>query len=154
MITPRVHPVKVCVRMESIASRLAALRRDLGLSTRKFAELVTEAGYPIRHSTVGSYEREEGTEKIPADYLAAVCIAFRVNPTWLLLNVGPRVWEITDTDDPYRRGREDVAAAVVELLMPDLLDNDDVRPIEAGGWRSAVEAVRRRRGAQEEEDLG
>lgn len=141
--------------MESIASKLARLRAELGLSTRKFAAAVSEAGYPIAHSTVGSYEREEGTDKIPAGYLAAVCLAFGKSANWLLLEVGPPDLGVAEAGDPYRRGRSDVAAAVVELLIPDLMPGDGVKEGDES-WRGALETLRRYRGdlAEEEEGAG
>lgn len=112
--------------MSTIAHRLAEVRAGAGLGVRPFAERVTEAGYKVSYGAVSAYEREEGTEKIPAGYIAAVCDAFGVSPEWLLLGVGPR-----------ERAGED-AESSARLLAADLLEDIAAR-LRSGSAQAARE---------------
>lgn len=111
-LTPGGTPVKGHTRMSTIAHRLAEVRAASGLGVRPFAERITQAGYAVSYGSVSAYEREDGTEKVPADYVAAVCDAFNINPSWLLLGTGPRE-RVQDGADPFRAG----AAFAVEKMM-------------------------------------
>lgn len=112
-LTPGGTPVKGHTRMSTIAHRLAEVRAASGLGVRPFAERITQAGYAVSYGAVSAYEREDGTEKVPADYVAAVCDAFNINPSWLLLGIGPRERTTQDGADPFRAG----AAFAVEKMM-------------------------------------
>lgn len=103
--------VKGCVQMEGIGARLKRVRDCSGLGTRPFAERLKPEGVSVKHSTVASYERASGTEKIPGDYLAAVCRAFGVNPGWLLLDRGP----VYDADRPAKERAFDLMAEIARL---------------------------------------
>ena len=48
---------------------------------RGFADGVTGAGYEVSQASVSEYENET---TIPAEYLAAVCTAYDINPAYLL----------------------------------------------------------------------
>ena len=112
-LTPGGTPVKGHTRMSTIAHRLAEVRAASGLGVRPFAERITQAGYAVSYGSVSAYEREDGTEKVPADYVAAVCDAFNINPSWLLLGIGPRERTTQDGADPFVAG----AAFAVEKMM-------------------------------------
>lgn len=78
---------------EGIPSRLLEIRERLNgtgkpMPARLWAELLQMNDFQISHSTVLAYESPEGTEKIPAGYLAVVCQIFTVNPMWLLMGSG------------------------------------------------------------------
>lgn len=126
-ITSHAAAVNRCVQVETIASRLGALRDAENLSSRKFAERLTKAGYAVSHAAVLGYEKEEGgPESVPGDYLAAVCDAFGVSPEWLLLGVGPRERAGEDAESPAR------------LIAADLLEDIAAR-LRSGSAQAARE---------------
>ena len=67
--------------LPEIRGRLKVVREGLGLGVRGFADGVSMAGYEVSQASVGGYENET---MIPAEYLAAVCTAYDVNPAYLL----------------------------------------------------------------------
>lgn len=76
--------------MNDIHDRLATLRERRRLSLRQFADLVVERGrYDVSHDSARRYE--DGTTRIPARYLAAVCRAFGISAEWMLLGREPAV---------------------------------------------------------------
>lgn len=73
----------------ALGRRLAVVRDRADLSLRAFARALRErAGYAVSHTTVREYEVRGSA---PADYVRAVCLAFAVDPAWLL--------DVTDPDD-------------------------------------------------------
>ena len=73
----------------ALGRRLTLVRDRADLSLRGFAhELRERADYGISHSTVREYEVGGSA---PADYVRAVCLAFGVEPAWLL--------DVTDGND-------------------------------------------------------
>lgn len=72
--------------MDDLATRLADVRRNTGLSTRGFAAaLLQAADYEVSHTSVGGYEHGTG---VPAAYVEAVSRAFSVSEAWLLTGDG------------------------------------------------------------------
>ncbi len=67
--------------LPEIRGRLKVVREGLGLGVRGFADGVSMAGYEVSQASVSGYEKET---MIPAEYLAAVCTAYDVNPAYLL----------------------------------------------------------------------
>lgn len=114
----------------SIAGRLAQIRAERRLSAEKFAGVVKAGGYPVTDVTVLAYESEEGTKKIPGDYLAAVARVFpEASPAWLLLG---RDEEGVHGEHVARRALREIARLV-----------DEVRPtlIEAEATAASSEAI-------------
>lgn len=110
-------------RMETIAARLKALRDAEGLSSRAFAERLTQAGYRVSHVAVLGYEKEDGgPESQPGAYLAAVCREFNVAADWLLFGRGPRERPTRDSGDPYLAGQVAVLDRLVTQLTAELAD--------------------------------
>lgn len=76
--------VKVPERMSAIPYRLREVRRWNKLTTRQFATRLKQAGYDVSAATVSSYEREDGTNKIPAEYVVVVAREFKQPLAWLV----------------------------------------------------------------------
>lgn len=112
--------------MKDISDRLASARARQDLSLRAFAKALEErVGHRVSFDSVRRYEA--GDTVPPADYLAAVCRAFDVDPAWMLLGTGSmrRIAPAAQTD-----ALEQIATIVDTL--------------RAGGpARAAVEAVER-----------
>ena len=77
----RATPVGIPEFLPEIRGRLKVVREGLGLGVRGFADGVSMAGYEVSQASVSAYENET---LIPAEYLAAVCTAYDVNPAYLL----------------------------------------------------------------------
>lgn len=81
------------LRPLTIATRLAEIREEAGLSIQAFADRLTGAGHAVSDVTVLKYEQgggEGGTKKVPGDYLAAVSRAFHISAEYLLHGTGPK----------------------------------------------------------------
>ncbi len=77
----RATPVGTPDFLPEIRGRLKVVREGLALGVRGFADGVSMAGYEVSQASVSGYENET---MIPAEYLAAVCTAYDVNPAYLL----------------------------------------------------------------------
>lgn len=84
----RIQPVKSSERGVSIPTRLLEVRAATGLDLRGFAtDLLKRVGYDVSHASVMGYEKDTA---MPAAYVAAVCVAYALNPAWLLLGELPK----------------------------------------------------------------
>ena len=77
----RATPVRIPDFLPEIRGRFKEVREGLGLDVRGFADGVSRAGYEVSQASVSGYEDET---TIPAEYLAAVCTAYDINPAYLL----------------------------------------------------------------------
>lgn len=68
--------------METLNERIKAVRKDLSLSQKDFAEKI---GISQRSVSWG----EQPGNNVPDSTLKALCMAFRVNETWLRDGIGP-----------------------------------------------------------------
>ena len=109
----------------TIPERLLAVREAEGLALRPFAERLTVEGFATSAATVGGYENGR-TEKIPADYVAAVCRVFGCSPAWLLSGEGP-----------IRQPPVEVAVARLEAIRAALAAPVAALPAQDPALRSA-----------------
>lgn len=116
----------------TIARRLAEIREWRNLSARYMADELTANGYKVSDVAVLGYEKEKesdekATQKIPGEYLAAVCRVYGVNPRWMLLGEGPRRLLEEPGAAPFRDGAAEVIAwldGLTEMLRHHLLVGD------------------------------
>lgn len=113
-IQPSARSVNNHLTGDTIGDRVKALREAAELELRPFAEYVARmGGFRRSHSAVAKYE--SGSEP-PAEFIAAVCRAFGVNPGWILLGDEPIyatspttaeriVAEVRETMARYEEGR-------------------------------------------------
>lgn len=97
-----------------------------------FADGVSRTGYEVSQSSVSGYENET---TIPAEYLAAVCTAYDINPAYLLWGELPeqrqtpahleRVLEII-RDDVSVTDEEEIAR--LRKVIQAMKQEDDRRP--------------------------
>ncbi|NIP57136.1 MAG: helix-turn-helix domain-containing protein [Gemmatimonadetes bacterium] len=71
--------------MSDLGDRLAFVRDAVGLSLRRTASLLKDAGYSVSHNTVYKYERGR---TVPAEYVEAFADAFGCRVEWLLRGSG------------------------------------------------------------------
>lgn len=116
----RPKSVKHSDYLPAIRGRLKDIRLDLGLGVRGFARGISKVGYEVSQASISGYEN--GTT-IPAQYVAAVCEAYDINPTYL-------IWG----EPPKQRQQPDEAAKKLAALrgLIDATENDwieVVRPL-------------------------
>ena len=81
-------------------SRLAKVRLDRGISQKKLALELREAGVEISPSMISRYEL--GENEPAADYILGFCLFFNVSPAWILSGAGNRIWKHGTTVDNDR----------------------------------------------------
>lgn len=84
--------------LPAIRGRLKEIRHDLGLGVRGFALGISDVGYEVSQASISGYEN--GTT-IPAEYVAAVCEAYDINPTYLIWGEAPK--ERQEPDEAARK---------------------------------------------------
>jgi hypothetical protein len=128
----KARPLGVPDFFPEIRSRFRAVRERLGLGLGGFADGVSRTGYEVSQASVSGYENET---TIPAEYLAAVCTAYDINPAYLLWGELPeqrqapahleRVLEII-RDDVSVTDEEEIAR--LRKVIQAMKQEDDRRP--------------------------
>ncbi len=77
----KARPLGIPEFLPEIRGRFRDVREGLGLGLGGFADGVSRTGYEVSQASVSGYENET---MIPAEYLAAVCTAYDINPAYLL----------------------------------------------------------------------
>ena len=128
----KARPLRIPDFLPEIRGRFRDVREGLGLDLGGFADGVSRTGYEVSQSSVSGYENET---TIPAEYLAAVCTAYDINPAYLLWGELPeqrqtpahleRVLEII-RDDVSVTDEEEIAR--LRKVIQAMKQEDDRRP--------------------------
>jgi hypothetical protein len=128
----KARPLRIPDFLPEIRGRFRDVREGLGLDLGGFADGVSRTGYEVSQASVSGYENET---TIPAEYLAAVCTAYDINPAYLLWGELPeqrqapahmeRVLEII-RDDVSVTDEEEIAR--LRKVIQAMKQEDDRRP--------------------------
>ena len=130
----RAAPVRIPGFLPETPGRLKVVREGLGLGVDAFADGVGRAGYEVSQASVSGYENET---MIPAEYLAAVCTAYDINPAYLLWGELPEQRKTPAHAERVLEVIRDVASATDEEEIARLrkviqaMKEDDDRPASA-----------------------
>lgn len=102
--------VKVSVQKTGIADRLKSAREEAGMSVRAWAKALNDGGFDVSHTSVGDYEK--GTT-VPADYVAACCLIFKLSPSWILTGI-QQEHEVGEAG--FSHGVWDATMQIVDLI--------------------------------------
>lgn len=114
----------------ALGRRLTLVRDRADLSLRAFSRVLRErTGHAVSHSTVREHEVRGSA---PAGYVRAVCVAFAVDPAWLL-DVADREGGSDALVEDALQGIEAILRELVDGMVDDAGRGADARGVDDAG---------------------